>query len=84
MNDSPIFYVTSFLCIVLMFASFKFSKSFAVINFISFCLYNLLLYCNFYKGDGGAVFVWGLSLIVLNIFQILIMSVFILIKSWKK
>ena len=84
-SDNQILYISSVVCLILVFLSFKFSKQVGVINLVVYLLYSAILYYNIiYKSDGGSGFLWWFYLIILTVVQILILGIYIGIKYFKK
>ena len=85
MSDTQILYVSSIICFILIICSFKFSKLFATVNLIMFCLYSVYLYYNlFYNSSDGASLAWWFYAIFFTVLQILIVGTYLGIKIFSK
>lgn len=85
MSDNQILYISSILCFLLIFISFKYNKQFAFTNAIMFVLYSVIFYyCLFNNGQGGSSFLWWFYLIIATSLQILIVVIYLGIKFFKK
>jgi len=85
MSDNQILYIISAFCFLLISFLFRFEKQFALINFIIFSLYNLILYYNFfYNGEGGSGFLWWFYLIIITSIHALTILIYLTVKFFKK
>jgi len=84
MNDMLLLYIVIIICFVLIAFSFKYSKLFAIINAVLFCIYNMVLfYYLYFSLSGLEALVWWFYLILLNIIQITTIGVYLIIKYCK-
>jgi hypothetical protein len=85
MSENEILYAITILLIFLIISTFKYRKSYGVINCVVFCLYAFPLYYSIlFNGNGGSSFLWWFYLIVLTSLQTLIVSIYLIYKIIKK
>ena len=84
MNENQVMYLVSIFCFFLIIFTFKFNKQFAFINVIIFIIYNIYFYYGLFNGKEGTSLGWLILLIIVTILQILLLSIFILAKLYKK
>ena len=84
MSDNEILVAITIVLMVLMTATFIFSKSYGIIHSIVFCLYAFPLYYSIlFKGNGGSSFLWWFYLMVFISIQILTVCIYLIYKIIK-
>jgi hypothetical protein len=84
MSYNDILVAITLVLMVLMIATFIFSKSYGIINGVVFCLYAFPLYYSFlFKGNGGSFFLWWFYLMVLISIQTLTVCIYLIYKIIK-
>lgn len=85
MSDNQLLYLSSFLCIILIFISYKYNKQFAIISLIVFVLYSIYLYYGLkFKSEYGSALLWLFYLQLMTIIQIVISAIYIIVKLIRK
>ncbi len=85
MNDNQFMYISSLVCLLLIFYSFRYNKVFAIFNIFIFLAYNSYLYFGFvYRSLQGAGLVWWFFILTLTLIQILVVGIYVGIKFLKK
>jgi len=85
MNENDVLVAITLVLIVLMIATFIYSKSYGIINGVVFCLYALPLYYSMlFNGNGGSSFLWWFYLMVFISVQILTVFIYLIYKIIKK
>ena len=85
MNENEILFAITIVLMVLIIATFIFSKSHGIIHSVVFCLYAIpLFYSILFKGNGGSSFLWWFYLMVFTSIQILTVFIYLIYKIIKK
>lgn len=81
MSENDVLVAITLVLIVLMIATFIYSKSFGFINGVVFCLYAFpLYYFMLFNGNGGSSFLWWFYLMVFISIQILTVCIYLIYK----
>ena len=84
MSENDVLVAITIVLIVLMIATFFYSKSYGIINGVVFCLYAFPLYYSIlFKGNGGSSFLWWFYLMVFISIQILTVCIYLIYKIIK-
>jgi hypothetical protein len=85
MSENQVMYFGTFFCLILIIYSYKVDKSLLIKNCIIWIIYNAILYYGLlFKGEYGMSLGWFILIILSTILQVLIVSIFLVVKYLKR